>query len=124
MSCPSACKRLRSLTMDKHSNIAFITSNGNTMVPLHLLTSSTCYSDIPWLIIQKSIGSWYSYETYSSGQHTKKTSLSSRWQNNVQLLPYSAQFIIRSVLSLQGSVILLGSNVRQCSHKLALEARD
>ena len=44
--------------------------------------------------------------------------------NNVQLLPYSAQFIIRLVPSLQGSVILLGSSVRQCSHKLALEARD
>ena len=44
--------------------------------------------------------------------------------NDVQLLPYSAQFIIRLVPSLQGSVILLGSSVRQCSHKLALEARD
>ena len=44
--------------------------------------------------------------------------------NNVQLLPYSAQFIIRSVPSLQGSAILLGSTVRQCSNKLALEAHD
>ena len=44
--------------------------------------------------------------------------------NDVQLLPYSAQFIIMSVPSLQGSVILLGSSVRQCSHKLALEACD
>ena len=67
MSCPSV-KDYVAYQWIKHSNIAFITSNGNTMVPLHLLTSSTCYSDMPWLIIPKSIGSRYSYATYSSGQ--------------------------------------------------------
>ena len=94
------------------------------MVPLHLLTFSTCYSDIPWLIIRKFIGSRYSYATYSSGQHHQKNIALVQMANDVQLLPYSVQFINRSVPSLQGSVILLGSSVRQCSHNLALEARD
>ena len=40
--------------------------------------------------------------------------------NDVQLLPYSAQFIIRLVPSLQGSAILLSLSIRQCSDKLAL----
>ena len=44
--------------------------------------------------------------------------------NDAQLLPYSAQFIIRSVPSLRGSAILLGSTIRQCGDKLALEACD
>ena len=44
--------------------------------------------------------------------------------NDVRLLPYLVQLTIRSVPSLKGSVILLGSTGRRCSGNLAFEARD
>ena len=84
------------------------------MVPLHLLT---CYSDISESDV-KSTGSRYSYATYSNGQAHQKNI--AQMANDVRLLPYSAQFIMRSVPSLQGSVILLGLTVRQCSDKMSL----
>ena len=49
-------------------------------------------------------------------KHTKKHHSRPTMSN---LLPYLAQLIIRLVPSLQGSAILLGSTVRQCSDKLA-----
>ena len=44
--------------------------------------------------------------------------------NDVRLLPYLAQLIIRSVPYVKGSVILLGSTGRRCGGSLAFEARD
>ena len=88
-------------------------------MPLHLLTSSTYYSDILWLIIQNPLVAGIVMQLTAVVSTPKYITLI-QMANDVQLLPYSAQFIIRSVPSLQGSVILLGSSVRQCSH----EARD
>ena len=44
--------------------------------------------------------------------------------NNIRLLLYLPQLIIRSIPSLNGSVILLGSTATQCNDNLAITLRD
>ena len=55
--------------------------------------------------------------------HQKNIALA-QMANDVRLLPYLAQLTIRSVPSLKGNVILLGSTGRWCSGNLAFEAHD
>ena len=69
--------------------------------------------------------------TLVAGQHSYATYANCQWQadqksialaqmaNDIRLLPYLVQLIIRLVPSLQGGAILFSSAVRQCSDKLA-----
>ena len=72
----------------------------------------------------KSAGCQYSHATCSNASEPKKNIALAQMANDVRLLPYLAQLTIRSVPSLKGSVILLGSTGRRCSGNLAFEARD
>ena len=59
----------------------------------------------------------HSYATYANGrwQGDQKSIALAQMANNIRLLPYLVQLIIRLVPSLQDGVI---STVRQCSDKL------
>ena len=69
------------------------------------------------------VASQHSYTTYGNGQcqADQKSTTLTQMANNIQLLPYLIQLIIRLVPSLHGGAILLSSAIRRCSDKLTFK---
>ena len=72
------------------------------------------FHDWHWrVILNPLVAGSYSHATCSNCKPQKNIALV-QMASDVRLLPYLAQLTIRSVPSLKGSVILLGSTGRRC----------